>query len=212
MKITRFETFPAQELLVRLKRTPLRGYGGLEIYRDASLELLEAVDPEVLVPAQRYILQSDFRNIELLYHTFLHESIDIFALYGGVLFWADGSGDEGDGPIPIIPPIVEESLEPDGRSVLLINDGMHRVYTARELGKKINIVLVRNVPREYPYYAYALPHGWNDVSELVELPDNYEKKSYRDPGNYKSLFRDFNAVLPGVQKQRKRSNPSHLRA
>jgi hypothetical protein len=32
------------------------------------------------------------------------------------------------------------------------------------------------------------------------------------PGEYKALFREFNAVFPGVQKDRKKSNPAHLRA
>ena len=104
------------------------------------------------------------------------------------------------------------SAEPDGRMVPLINDGMHRVFAARQLGKLINIVLVRNVPPEYPYYAYAMEHGWQDVEVLHELPDSYVKKQYRDPSNYKALFRDFNELFPGVQKQRKRSNPAFLTA
>jgi hypothetical protein len=47
---------------------------------------------------------------------------------------------------------------------------------------------------------------------VAELPDVYVKKAYRDKDNYKALFRDFNEVFPGVQKQRKRSNPGHLKA
>jgi hypothetical protein len=43
--------------------------------------------------------------------------------------------------------------------VLLINDGIHRVYCAWKLGKKINVVAVRDVPAEYPHYAYALKRG-----------------------------------------------------
>ena len=46
--------------------------------------------------------------------------------------------------------------------------------------------------------------------ELEELPDNFQKKAYRVPENYKALFRDFNAVFPGVQQERTRSNPAHL--
>ena len=46
--------------------------------------------------------------------------------------------------------------------------------------------------------------------ELEELPDSFQKKEYRVPGNYKALFRDFNAVFPGVQAERKQSNPAHL--
>ncbi|MBF0322245.1 MAG: hypothetical protein HQL62_04755, partial [Magnetococcales bacterium] len=84
-------------------------------------------------------------------------------------------------------------------------------YAAMRLESLINVVMVHNVPGEFPYYAYALPNGWSDVQELTELPEGFVKKSYRDPENYKSLFRDFNEVFPGVQKQRPRSNPGHLR-
>jgi hypothetical protein len=207
MRILKYETFSEQELLDRLKRTRLRGHGQPEIYATAALELAPA-DPASLTPAQRYVLLPDLNSILSLYEQFERAGIDIFALRGGLLFWRD----EEEGPIPLIPPVIEESLEPGGRRVLLINDGIHRVYCAKKLGKPINVVIARGVPAEYPYYAYALVQGWDEVTELAELPDGFQKKEYRDPLNYKALFRDFNAVLPGVQKQRKRSNPEHLRA
>jgi hypothetical protein len=50
------------------------------------------------------------------------------------------------------------------------------------------------------------------VEELAELTEGYQKKAYRNPENYKALFRDFNAVFEGVQKQRARTNPAHLKA
>ena len=78
--------------------------------------------------------------------------------------------------------------------------------------RKINVVLARNVPPEYPYYAYALSDGWAHVEELEELREGYQKKEYRNPENYKALFRDFNEIFEGVQKQRPRSNPAHLKA
>jgi hypothetical protein len=40
----------------------------------------------------------------------------------------------------------------------------------------------------------------------------FQKKEYRDPQNYKALFRQFNELFPGVQKDRVKSNPAHLRA
>jgi hypothetical protein len=208
MRILKYETFDEPELLARLKRTRLRGHGQPEIYAAAELELVRQADPESLVPAQRYVLLPDLNSILSLYEQFERLGIDIFDLRGGLLFWRD----QEEGPIPLIPPMIEESAEPDGRRVLLINDGIHRVYCARKLGKRINVVVARGVPPEYPYYAYALPDGWAGVTELAELPDGFQKKEYRDPLNYKALFRDFNAVLPGVQKQRKRSNPEHLQA
>ena len=103
-------------------------------------------------------------------------------------------------------------LAPTGKKILLINDGIHRVYAARKRGRKLNVVLARNVPAEYPYYAYALPQGWAQVDELAELQEGYQKKEYRNPESYKALFRDFNEIFEGVQKQRPRSNPAHLKA
>jgi hypothetical protein len=208
MKIRSYRSIPESEFLSRLRRTRLRGHGQPYLYENASLEILEAVDPARLAPAQRYVLRADCATVEALHRAFLEESIDIFALQGAIFFTPKGQDEE----IPCTPPIVEESLEPDGRRLLLINDGIHRVYAAKKLGLPINIALVRQVPPEYPYYALALTNGWDDVEELDELPDNYLKKTYRDPEGYKSLFRDFNEVFPGVQKQRKQSNPKHLTA
>jgi hypothetical protein len=205
MKILRYEMMAEQTLLARLKKTQLKGYGQPYIYAHSHLEIREQVDPNSLIPAQKYVLESDFLTIEGLYKTFLQESIDIFALKGGILFWIEDETGQEEGPIPLIPPIIEESIEPDGQKVWLINDGMHRVYTSRKLEKLINIIFVQNVPQEYPYYAYPLKNGWSDVIEIKEIPDNFLKKEYRNKDNYKALFRNFNEILPGVQKQRKKT-------
>ncbi len=203
MKILRYEKIPEHTLLARLKQTRLMGHGQPYIYANATLAVQEQVDPNSLAPTQRYVLESDFHTIEMLYNAFLPQGIDIFALKGGLRFWREQpeTGEE-EGPIPLISPIIEESVEPDGKKIRLINDGMHRLYTARKLGKRINIILVQNVPTEYPYYAYPLKQGWADVIELKEIPDAFQKKAYRDKNNYKALFRNFNEILPGVQKQR----------
>ena len=205
--ISKFELISQDELLSRLRRTRLQGFGRPFIYENAELNIVEAVDPHKLAPAQRFVLTSGIEAIETLADEFRQRGIDIFGLRGGIVF----STEETSEAIPFIPPIIEESAEPDGRIVWLINDGIHRVYAAMKLGRKLNIVLARNVPSEYPYYAYALPNGWDDVTEFAELQEGFQKKTYRDPSGYKALFRDFNEVLPGVQKQRKQTNPAHLK-
>ena len=210
MQITKYDLLAEGELLSRLKRTRLRGFDRAEVYRDATLEVVEA-DPESLTPAQRYVLQEGVQAILDVADAFEPRGVDVFALRGALLFWPEGSDPDGP-PIPFLPPVIEESIERDGRKILLINDGIHRVYAARKRGRKLNVVLARNVPTEYPYYAYALPDGWAQVDELAELQEGYQKKEYRNPENYKALFRDFNEVFEGVQKQRPRSNPAHLKA
>jgi hypothetical protein len=59
------------------------------------------------------------------------------------------------------------------------------------------------VPPELPYYAHPLDGGWDAVEALPELPDGYEKKAYREPGDHRALYRDFNEAFPGVQPPRR---------
>ncbi|MBF0097119.1 MAG: hypothetical protein HQM04_10865 [Magnetococcales bacterium] len=205
LTITRMELIREEPLLQRLRQTRLRGFGQPLVYEQARLQLRREVDPRTLYPAQNYVLQEDHRRLHTLYALFLQQGVNIFALDGALLFWLRHADGEEEGPIPLTPPVVELSQEPDGRTLPLINDGMHRVYTAMRLGLPMHIVQVEGVPPQWPYYAYPLANGWADVQELAQLPADYVKKAYRDPDNYKDLFRDFNGVFPGIQKQRKRS-------
>jgi hypothetical protein len=207
MHILSVERIPADQLLSRIRRTRLRGYEGAQPYINASLELMPEADTDTLVPAQNYVLTPTVAKILELRAALLGKDMDIFALDGGAYVV---TSDDPEERIPVIPPVIEESREPGGWTVLLINDGMHRVFAARSLGKPISVIVAHGVPPEYPYYAYALQGGWEQVEPLAHLPDNYQKKRYRQPAQYKSLFRDFNALFPGVQKERKNSNPSHL--
>jgi hypothetical protein len=210
MKIQKYELLPEQDLLARLKKTRLRGFDRAEVYRDATLSI-ETVDTNDLTPAQRYVLADGVDTILQIADAFAALGIDVFALRGALLWWPEGV-DLSEPPIPFLPPVIEESTERDGKKVLLINDGIHRAYAARKRGRKLNVVLARNVPAEYPYYAYALPDGWRQVEELAELTEGYQKKEYRNPDNYKALFRDFNEIFEGIQKQRPKTNPDHLKA
>jgi hypothetical protein len=205
--ILSIEPFSADYLLTRIRQTRLRGFDGAQPYANASLELVQALDTDMLTPAQNYVFTGGIDKILELRTAILARGVDIFALDGGLHII---TSDDPDEQVPIIPPIVEESHERDGRTVLLINDGMHRCYAARSLGLPISAVVVRNVPLEYPYYAYALDGGWSKVTAVAKLPDGHQRKEYRNPDNYRALFRDFNALFPGVQKDRKHINPSHI--
>jgi hypothetical protein len=203
------EPFNCTELLSKLRRTRLRGFDGAQPYAEATLSLNRQIDPATLAPAQQYVLRAVVARILELRSALLRFDLDIFALDGGVFVRTVDAPDEA---IPVIPPIVEESREADGRIVRIINDGLHRVFAARSVDLPITAVVAKGVPSEYPYYACAMPGGWSEVVELDELPDGFQKKTYRNPENYKALFRDFNGVFPGVQKERRKSNPPHLRA
>ncbi|EWC64165.1 hypothetical protein UO65_0491 [Actinokineospora spheciospongiae] len=207
MKPILVEPFDRTHLLDRVRQTRLRGFDRRQVYRDAVVELAPPTSTDAFTPAQNYVLRPTVDTILALRANLLDEGIDLFALDGGAHVRMQDNPDE---VVPVIPPVVEESREPDGRTVLVVNDGLHRLFAARSVGLPISVVLIRDVPPDCPYYAYALRDGWSQVAELDELPDTHQKKEYRVPGNYKALFRDFNEQFPGVQKQRKRSNPAHI--
>lgn len=203
MIITRFELITQEELLSNIRSTKLKGYNQFPIYAESRITL-ETVNADSLIPAQRYVLDENIRRIHSLREYFCARGIDIFKLGGGIRFWYRDDEEQLErGPVPLIPPVIEESEEDRGNTVLLINDGMHRIYAAREVGEDIAVIVVRNVSRDYPYYAYPLSEGWQEVQRIPEIPDGFVKKTYRDPANYKSLFRNFNEILPGVQEERK---------
>ena len=52
------------------------------------------------------------------------------------------------------------------------------------------------------YTSNAVHGGWSNVVAIDTIPKGFVKKTYRDPDNYKALFRDFNAIMPGVQEKR----------
>ena len=211
MKIIDHEILPEKYFMARLRETPLRGFGQPLIYKDAHLQIIEQFPPDLLVPPQRYVLKGTIKAILDLADAFEEKGVDIFALRGALFFWLEGMNSKIDKPIPFLPPIVEESTEHGNCKVMLVNDGMHRVYATLKRKRGINIVFASGLPKEYPYYASAMMDGWDAVQEFDELPDVFQKKEYRNPDNYKALFRQFNVSFPGVQEQRKQSNPSNIK-
>jgi hypothetical protein len=100
---------------------------------------------------------------------------------------------------------VDESFEADGTVALLINDGMHRLYLARLEWVIPQVTYVRGIPKEYPYYAFPRPDGWEGLDLLADNPDpqRYLKKCHRVRHN-KQLYRDFQAVFQNVGRSRSR--------
>lgn len=207
VEVLSVEAIAAADLLAALRQVPLRD-GVSRPYASASLSL-EVLAPDDLVPAQNYVLRPGVDRAGRLREALAPHGVDPLALGGAALVTT--SDDPGE-QVPLLPPVVEESAERDGTTVLLVADGMHRVWLARRLGLGVEVVVVRGVDPQWPYYAYPLPDGWAGVEELDALQPGRQKKDYRQPQSYKALFRDYNAVFPGVQQERPDTNPSHLRA
>jgi hypothetical protein len=86
----------------------------------------------------------------------------------------------------------------------LVNDGLHRVWLARELGLPVRVIAVRGAPPEHPYYAY--PASWSAVRLVDEVPTDKNLRKRHRRADYYALYRDFGPL--GVGKPR---HPEEIR-
>ncbi len=192
MKITKIEHFPAGDLIGRLKKVAMLKAPQVYPYKDVYISL-ERISVNSLCPPQTYVLVEELRKVRDLKWALLEHNRDIFNLQGYVKIWLE----DAEEPIDLLPPVVEESIEADGSVVNIVNDGMHRVYMARMDRVLPEVIFVRGVPKDLPYYAFPVPGGWERVSLVDELPEGYLKKWHRIK-NYKSLYRNFNSAFDNV--------------
>lgn len=192
MEIKRVERHGKNELVENMRKVGMLTQPEVLVYKDALVELATLHTNEI-APAQRYVLTQELMKVRDLQWALAEHSVHLFKLDGYVTIWLEGYDD----PIDVLPPVIEQSAEPDGSVVKILNDGMHRVYLARMERTPIQVVYVRNVPSEYPYYAFPLVDGWSGVEVVQELPEGYIKKWHRIK-NYKTLYRDFNTAFQNV--------------
>jgi hypothetical protein len=196
---------PEAELTSRLRvltllNSTVRPYEAAEI-RFAS------VPPDLLFPAALYVARPNLERQRTLREALLRQGADTLDLHGGVEFQT------GNEVWTVIPPVVEfqsESAEfhprkpgdpgspPAEVEIPLINDGLHRVWLARELGVPVRVALIRGVPAAYPYYAF--PAGWSRVKLLDDVPADKAARKRHRTADYYALYRDFGPL--GVGKPR----------
>ena len=192
MDIKRVERHSVDELMENMRRVSMLTHSDDLPYLDANIELC-TFDTDEIAPAQRYVLTQEILKVRDLRWSLREHDVDVFRLDGYVTIWLEGYDD----PIDVLPPVVEQSSEADSSVVKMLNDGMHRVYLARMERSPIQVVYVEDVPEQYPYYAFPLVNGWDDVEIVSELPEGYIKKWHRIK-DYKSLYRDFNSGFQNV--------------
>jgi len=192
MHIERVERHGVDELIENMRRVSMLTRPDERPYRDARMELV-MLHTNDIAPAQRYVLTQELLKVRDLRWALREHDIDLFKLDGYVTLWIEGYDD----PIDLLPPVVEQSAEADSTVVNILNDGMHRVYLARMERSPIQVVYVRDVPKQFPYYAFPLVNGWDDVEIVSELPEGYIKKWHRIK-DYKSLYRNFNSGFRNV--------------
>ena len=192
MDIIRVEHHSVEELLDNMRRVAMLTKPEELPYKSADIQL-KTFDTDDIAPAQRYVLTHELTKVRDLRWSLREQGVDIFQLDGYVSIWLAGY----DQPIDVLPPVVEYSVEADSSAIRILNDGMHRVYLARMERTPIQVIYVEDVPEQYPYYAFPLVNGWNDVEIVSELPHGYIKKWHRIK-DYKSLYRNFNSGFTNV--------------
>jgi hypothetical protein len=201
MDIIALEQHSPEALIGCLRRVPLLEKTDVLIYSQALISL-EQIHTNCLNPPQNYIWLQELRKTQELRWSLAAWGVDLFRLNGYVTYTVRRPDGE-EATYDLYPPIVEESFEADGTVALLINDGMHRLYLARLERVIPQVTYVRGIPKEYPYYAFPRPGGWEGLDLLAENPDpqRYLKKCHRIRHN-KQLYRDFQAVFQNVGRSR----------
>jgi len=196
MEITKVEHFGVDELMKRLRKVTMLEDRKTLPYRDAFISL-ENISTDDLYPAQRYVLIDELEKVRLLKWRLEEHGYDLFNLNGFVRIKLKGVSE----PIDVLPPVVEEYIERNGRIVHIINDGMHRAYAAYLEWVVPQVIYVRGLPKELPYYSYPIPQqDWRAI-EMIEnkdaIPHHFVKKWHRTEHN-KRLYRDFNSAFTNV--------------
>jgi hypothetical protein len=198
--------FSSEELCSKLKQVTLRG-SSIQPYLNSHISI-EQFNPKNLSPCQRYVLLPVLRKLEQLrWDIQSNHNCDILRLNGYLKvaypseYSAHGVVETVGQTIDILPPVCEEFINDFGELMILVNDGMHRVYLAYQMGIPINVAYVRGVDKNYPYYAYKLPCGFNEVEIINEIPHNYLKK-FHVAKEHKKLYRWFNSEFENIGESR----------
>ena len=192
MDIKSVKLHSKDELMENMRKVGMLTTPSALVYKSSDISLV-SMHTDKIAPAQRYVLTKEIMKVRDLRWALKEHGVDLFNLNGYASIMLEGY----DEPIDVLPPVIEESPEADNSVVNILNDGMHRVYLARMERAPIQVLYVKNVPTEYPYYAFPLVNGWNDVEIVEDLPEGYIKKWHRIK-KYKSLYRDFNTGFQNV--------------
>ena len=192
MKIIEVQHHTAESLINKLHNVTMLKAPNVFPYQDVFISL-ENIRIDNLYPPQRYVLVDELKKVRELKWTLEKHGIDLFNLNGYLKLFIEGM----DSPIDLLPPVVEESIEKDGSLIPLINDGMHRLYIAKLEGATPQVIYIRGVLKNLPYYAYPIREGWDKVEIVQDLPSGFLKKWHRIE-DYKSLYRNFNSAFDNV--------------
>lgn len=145
------------------------------------------IDPNTVHPLSLYVLKDHLRLQHQLHEVLVRDyDIDTFDQDGvapDIMFRVEGES----GDWMLAPPVVEVSQADGGIPVLV--DGEHRCLLARKRNRKIRVVWIEEIPRQFP--TVPLPVSWEEIKIFEKVPDMTLKRRYRY--NTLSEFPDVSA-------------------
>lgn len=213
MKITSQKTRIG--LIDALREVTLKGFPNIKPYADAQIDI-ETWTPkqvmEKIYTPQPTLYSPNLERIKQLFSEFKQHGVNIFGLEHSIDF-----EDDEQTQWTLMPPTIEEynvplayqQIHPTLRQhitnefreysenqsyakpVWCICDGSHRIETARQLGKPITLLFIKNTNPQYPYY--ALPQPYSQVEIITERPEGGSPTKLhilREP-HHKNLYRMY---------------------
>lgn len=153
-----------------------------KVYKDCEIHMRH-VDPRSLELGQKFVYRDNYVSIVESFRN-LFEGFSITAGFARLsAYLIVGTDEEGRRVLGnFLPPIVEQH---GGRLILM--DGVHRTYLARQAGYSIECLVAEGVNMIFP----CTPHCWRDVSVATVKPLKVEDRYWDlDSG----FFRDVKHV------------------
>jgi hypothetical protein len=203
VKILKYKKYSKEELVKRLRKVTLLHSSDTDIpihvYKDAEIEL-DFIPVSSILPSQFYYLEESLLKVGKIQEAFMEHNLDLFSLDGFVNYVTN----ESSVAYNLLPIIIEYQIEKDRSINPIILDGIHRVILAKEKNlKKIQVVKIANVSKDFPHPGYINPKGWQDVKLTKTAPSKKDKRHWRFPiEEVDKYYRDFNSAFDNVGKPR----------
>lgn len=151
-------------------------------FKNIKMKMLK-MDPHHLKIGQKFVYRENYQNLlELVPNIFTNFLISSGGLADlGAYFVFGFNGSNSYSLACYIPPIVEKH-----GSDLVIMDGIHRNYIAKQAGVSLNAILIENVSLPFP----CAVKDWLEI-QVIPLKDKPKDINKRYFNLKKSLFRDL---------------------
>lgn len=171
----------SSEMVLYLLRQ-IRTLDGQMPFQNIGIQMTR-MDPRHLKIGQKFVYRENYQKIlESVPEVFRQFMVTAGGLGDLGAYFAFGlNGDEKYSMACYLPPVVEKQ-----GSDLVIMDGIHRNYIAKQAGLALNVILVDGVDLPFP----CGMRGWSDIV-VLPLADKPKDLNERYFNLNKSLFRDL---------------------